>query len=372
MIGLVGVGATPLVVLGCGCFCVTLFLQSLSIFASRKITRAGGPLESLGLGTVQISAAAAKSIRIFEFQVSQMQLLDFFLGLYYLLYVGVAGQRDMLLDFPSGVFPVCCGVLLGFVLPHAMVVVLGVKVAGELATDPVVEARKLIRDTATTAAAWDAAVVPAVLKLAETILPTLSDGFGVPLVGLTVGCWVATFGCFVLILVLRDPVKISVYAVSMILTGFVPLLAALPVAQTSTACDRILETLNCKRMATIGASAASAGKHHAGTKHIEELEKALSKLNFGQGLGFVLNGRIINVAVLGAMATKVATGLVAVVPLIIGLRFQPGVGAGRHAACSLTAAQGALLRSCAELALGNATATCSFRNLTLEAILQAG
>ena len=124
--------------------------------------------------------------------------------------------------------------------------------------------------------------------------------------------------------------------------------------------------------AIIGASAASvstADKHHARTKRIEELEKALKKLNFGQGLGFTVGGTVINVHTLTQMGAKIATGLFACIPVIIGLRYQPSIDASAHAACSLTATQASMLRSFAELALGNATETCSFRNVTLEAIL---
>ena len=133
----------------------------------------------------------------------------------------------------------------------------------------------------------------------------------------------------------------------------VPLLVAANVAATSSRCDLLMDALNATAIV------------HGESCHLrlDYLIRALSRLNRGQGIGFVVCGIVLDRKRLRSLAFAIASGLSTLFTALLALRDD----APQHAAadaCVLSESEGDIIRS---LLSGR---DCAF-NMTLESVLDA-
>ena len=121
--------------------------------------------------------------------------------------------------------------------------------------------------------------MPEILKLINDTLPALSRGWADGLLTLWASMWMLAFGRFALSI---DTGKKSHY-------GFIfatfPLFLAADVAGASSDCDTLKDELNNKRGADL--SVENDAK-------LFVIERLLQNLNKGQGLGFVVAGKVLD------------------------------------------------------------------------------
>ena len=133
----------------------------------------------------------------------------------------------------------------------------------------------------------------------------------------------------------------------------VPLLVAANVAATSSRCDLLMDALNATAIV------------HGESCHLrlDYLIRALSRLNRGQGIGFMVCGIVLDRKRLRSLAFAIASGLSTLFTALLALRDD----APQHAAadaCVLSESEGDIIRS---LLSGR---DCAF-NMTLESVLDA-
>ena len=124
-------------------------------------------------------------------------------------------------------------------------------------------------------------------------------------------------------------------------------------AGASSDCDTLKDELNNKRGADL--SVENDAK-------LFVIERLLQNLNKGQGLGFVVAGKVLDRTTLKTIFVAVSSFLGTVVPVVLALR--PTTAVAGTAACSLPAYHRDAIRA----VMASANATCSY-NVSLSAIL---
>ena len=209
------------------------------------------------------------------------------------------------------------------------------KDASRCVSSEVAETSTIIDKTSATAAEWDALVVPRVLKLVNVTLPALSKGWANGLLALWTSCWAYELGFCINFLDTDRGVMIVFCAFG----ACIPLGFALGVAGTSSDCDTIKATLNTKR------ATDTSVENHAKLAAVESL---LQNDNNGQGLGFVVAGRVMDRKTLKAIFIAMIGFLGTVLLMIIALRPTLSVP------CAATAA----VAACTDLSSDRGAAEC--------------
>ena len=348
--------ATPLALMAASCYAATFLLLPVPLFALRRVSREGGALAVLGVGSRRVGAAAAARLGRWDTGLTAFVIPWVVLGILVVLGVAEAPQEGAVARWHGvvyGLYNMCIGPLL-------FSYILAMKTASYLASHAVRECRRGLLRTAATDPAWDAVVVPATLELARTTLPTLSAGFGGGLCAFGGATWLFTLGSFATFLEQEQDGAYTLFM--MVFSACLPLVLAMDVAAASTDCDGLLSALNAKRMATMDLTVDAK---------VALLEAVLTKLNGNRGLGFVVSGKVVDRAALKSVFATILGGLVTAVPVILALQPKSGGAGDDGASCDLSVEQRAMLRAYAGLVLGpDATAACAASNLTLGAILR--
>lgn len=331
------------------CFsAVATCLLSLSVFSLRRVTHADGHLNQLGMGVVYISTRAANTLT--RWNVVLMMIVGIFQWQF--IYVsgkfGVLGQHSddnpiyhlepgetelTVLQRANGLL---WGLVAGLLYPCLVVWYLTLKEASVLVYDEVIETRRKLVSTKVESAGWESVVVPQVLKLINTTLPVLSEGWGDGLIAIWLGCWVQGIGVFCLFLqtyATRLSVAHHVFGmIGVVAYSLGPLLIAHDVASASSACDSILTSLNDKRKASLlDSSVTTEGK-------LQQLERAICLENRGAGIGFVVVGRVVDRSSLTTVLASMSALLGTIIPIFLAL--QPHrLSSADASLCSLSDAE---------------------------------
>jgi len=144
---------------------------------------------------------------------------------------------------------------------------LSLKQASNLVSDAVLAVRDKIDAVDTTSPIWETEVVPETLKLIQETQPILTEGWETALFGFWLGLWAGALSNYCKIL---DRGATGVRSSSRV-NAFFPLLVCIDVAQATSDCDNITDSLNAKRI--------KSGIHLRGHAEIEVLETALRNTN---------------------------------------------------------------------------------------------
>ena len=279
----IGEDPTALRLLSQSCRAVGDVLIMLPLFSLRRVTRDMYQI-SLGVGSTKIAPMAATRLRrwhAFLLACATFAGLGWW-GLYNILWVGLAGQEDpyyedyqiqpgkTALTAHQRVHALLLGLYSTYVAPLVYCSwYLSLKEASVLVRCEVVDCRVLISQTPATSARWDSEVIPSLLKLIQVTLPTLSTGWADGLLAVWAGLWVTAVGVFAKFV---DGGNLGdlVFTLG---AACLPLFLAVDVADASSECDTIKETLNDKR------AADQSSENHAKLVVIESL---LQNVNMGQ------------------------------------------------------------------------------------------
>ena len=195
-----------------GCSAAASVLLSLSLFSLRRVTAADGQLSQLGMGTVSISARAAKGLGLWSAALTAFTAFLVLNAAKVSLSFGVLGEvqpenpnyhlepGETELTVLQRSNAVLWSGITVLIYPMLLAWYLALKEASILVSDEVVETRKKIVGTKVDSAEWESAVVPQVLRLIDETLPALSSGWGDGLVAIWAGFWVQAIGAFALFL----------------------------------------------------------------------------------------------------------------------------------------------------------------------------
>ena len=158
-----------------------------------------------------------------------------------------------------------------YVWPCVFIWYLALKEASKIIFAVVLRVRSALDESSQMSTHWDETVVPAILQLVETTMPTISSGFADGMMAVGVAFWMYAASAFCTFL---DNESFGSLARSFGLLCF-PLLVALDVAGASSDCDSIMRTLNDKRGKAMDSLETDA--------KIQHLERYLTLSNRGQG-----------------------------------------------------------------------------------------
>jgi hypothetical protein len=148
------------------------------------------------------------------------------------------------LTTPQRVFAIISGLVNIFAIPMVFTWYLALKQASLHVTTIISYIHKSVIAGSPLAQDWDHEVVPTLRLAMQTILPTLSAGFGDGIIAVWSAFWMISLGCFAQYLQDGAPL----FLVYMCMAATFPLFLALDVARASTACNQILAALNNKRI----------------------------------------------------------------------------------------------------------------------------
>ena len=316
-----GASTAPLRTLAQCCRAVGDVLLMLPLFSLRRVTR-GAYWESLGAGSVELTAEATS--RLGKRHGALLALALFmalgYWGMFNIVWVGILGIEDpyyvdyqiqpgeSALTVQQRLHALLLGLYAAYVAPLVYCAwYFSLNEASELVRAEVAGCRERIDKTAATSDEWDAEVVPVLIKLSQETLPALSKGWADGLLAVWAGLWVTALGTACKFLHTRDLSDLVLTAGG----ACAPLVLAADVAGASSACDKIMGALNARRAADL-----SYDNHCK----LEVVETLLSHLNKGQGLGFVVSGKVLDRSNLRNIFAGLVGFLGTALPLIFALQ----------------------------------------------------
>ena len=168
------------------------------------------------------------------------------------------------------------------------------EVAAALVTDAVEDIIEAALAVSPLSDDWQAKVVRPALQLARGVMSALSGGWSRGLSIVFIGCWLLTVAVFGAALSMangsarsgdnlaKGVVQILIVILIDVMILFLPLQMSRCVAQVSSSCDDLMNTLNERRLDDLGSS-----------EQLLALELALKNLHNGQGLGFIIGGGVV-------------------------------------------------------------------------------
>ena len=184
---------------------------------------------------------------------------------------------------------------------------LSLTVATTLSSMSISDAMSLIKalDGNSTPAQWEKAE-SAALQLATHTMPCLSGGFS-PIVMCVFGCgWGGSILMFCEGLMGRSGPLIGASMAAMM-----PVAAAWTIAGTSTQCAHLMDQLNKQRMMNL--------RSH---ERLTALETALRQQNNGKGLGFTVQGILLDHRMLSQIGLAIVSIFSTIIPGVLLLRYQ--------------------------------------------------
>jgi hypothetical protein len=210
----------------------------------------------------------------------------------------------------------------------------------------------------TASEAWSTRVAKPTVALSNEVMPTLSR-FGTPLMATFATFWSYALGFFALALnpdiaTLSQRIGLSwiptviLIATCLLTAGvcaFIPMYICSAPASVSTLCGDLKNELNCVRLKDLCPETDA---------RVCILERGLSNINHGQGIGFAFGRVVVDSAMLKELAVKLAGVLFTIVPLIWAWR---AAGSGDLHPCTLTKDQGNAWQTFA----AQFNSTCTYR-----------
>jgi hypothetical protein len=228
---------------------------------------------------------------------------------------------------------------------------LTLKEASVLVRDDITVCCARIEETSTTSDGWHSKVLPGVLNLVRNTVPRLSEGWADGLLAIWLGLWMTTLGIFAKFLDGGNMADLG----QTVAGACFPLVFAADVADASSACDAIGEALNAKRAANM-----SYENHST----LEVTESLLRNLNKGQGLGFVVAGKVLDKSTLRSIFAAMTGFLGTAIPLILALKQETTTRVAGDTQCDISAQNIAVIQS----ELMGRNETCLY-NVSLGAVL---
>lgn len=195
---------------------------------------------------------------------------------------------------------------------------------------------------------WKNEVEEPVLKLATKTFPTVCVAYGMFVVTFIGEFWSVGFVAILNFARFQDPTT----ALLGCFAYLAPLYCFWSLAHLSSKCDGLHEALNTKRLNNLNDGA-----------NIEQLERALERLNKGKGIGFVVFGYVLDIPTMKRVLSLLVSGLVAGLPFALSLAPSNGDGV-----CELTRTQADTIRA---VMMGH-NKSCTYDNITLSDIIQNG
>jgi hypothetical protein len=190
-----------------------------------------------------------------------------------------------------------------------------IQVAAALVTDVIQDIIEAACNLSPDSDSWEEQVVGPALKLPRYTMTALSNGWSRGLLILFIGCWLLTVAIFGAALSLAtgsskdDPTRVVIVILIDFLILLLPLQMSRCVAQVSSGCDDLMNTLNDKRLDNLGDS-----------ERLRALELALKSLNNEQGLGFVIaDDTVLDRRVLRNMFFSVASVFGTLAPILFSI-----------------------------------------------------
>ena len=280
----------------------------LQCFAAAAYKNEAFPaLRALGFNTGHITNEAAQNLRQVARLVSLVVPVFWFVGLR-LMFLAFTDSTNKIIWYwrlVSGLYTVVGG-------PSICVLVFSMVIGAALANRQILQLIEAVDHTTPSDRAWTD-VEEKCVKLADEIMPAVSNGWGTMTIIFIITYWLVGFGQFV------SWLRYSSWfnAVFTILIFAFSLLVFWPLAVTSSNCDRLMIAFNKRRLAHVGDRDA----HHK----ILEVEIALRRLNLDQGLGFVIAGTVVDQRKIKQLFLAVGTSLSPVFATVMALRPAPTI-----------------------------------------------
>jgi hypothetical protein len=325
-----------------------------------RVTGTGaGQLAALGAGEARISERARRDLGRAHAWMSALAVFFVMLSLICFVSATRVGTRSKLTGRLITESYAIAVVLGGLALVNTALAFFPwwhtLKSASALVADAVAETRQLIERRSPTSPEWESEVLPSVLGLCDETLPRLSEGWGDGVGFVFLGWWFVAAGFFALFLE-AEATMMGVMSVLCVLT---PLVISYDAAAASSDCDGLTDVLNNKRMR---GDANDKDVDHA----ITLVEKILDRQNTKQGLGFTVGQRVMDLKTLGNIVAAIGGFATTAVPILFSLRPSTvSIGAD---ACDLSAAQVAIVKGAAQVAIMMGNETCAY-NVTISEIL---
>ena len=331
-----------------------------------RAVRPNGPLEQLGLGSKRVAQKQVASLQKLRWVLvaATVPAVLFMLQFNLTMIVSgwgwlIAGKRiAMMADAPGcycdgdvlalpdaanvtdlcqpnalkaaiaiGCFPIiCANYLVGMV--SAATWFMSLKVAVALAHDDVIEVVNVVTSEALSdETLWTEGVARPTIALATDTMRSLSAGWGTGTAFAFLLPWVIAFTNFLTmvhqIVTKTDYADHARHGLVVFVMACFPLLLARDVAAVSSLCDTLLARINNLRLRWRSSSDAEAV--HARTY---PLQCTLRELNHGQGLGFVLLGKVMDTRTLNLLFFSLVSFFSTAVPILISMLPDPSAQGG--------------------------------------------
>lgn len=207
-------------------------------------------LEALGAGAVEISQSSYKGLQRLRWQTRLGQLGSFLLSfmLSFMVYYVTSGYNSPVMGvFLAGL---CCSLLTALMI--MLDFVLALEVGAVLTADAVVEVAMKVETVAPTDECWQSEVVAAALQLDTKHVGVLSRGFGRGLVAVYSLCWSIALMIFCYGQIYKFVESGSLLMAAVFL--YIPMMISAGVAQVSTSCDDLMQSINACRIKDLALS----------------------------------------------------------------------------------------------------------------------
>ena len=349
-------------------FGLSVPIFSLLLPGLRKVALDGGNLDALGFRTLKVRRSDVRSLRTISAVMTLLMSI-------WVPMISFAVTRVFILGIPKPQAPEWAAyekngttlslesrarnlpmvLSFGIFVPFAIMFYIALKIGAMLASVAVRNQTEIIKATSPKTDDWEAKAVSGCMRLIKVVLPSMSDGFSSGLLSFFAAFWLFSFGMGLdMLLGSRSQSILDWFLAGCF--AFLPLGMSLGAATTSTQCDSLQESLNDKRCESINDS----------DEKLERLERSLERCNRGQGLGFVVGGRVMDRRTLQLIGASMCGALTTVVPLIFGLNPPTSFVNINMEMCALSDTQTASVQA----ALLDANASCSYDNVTLASVLR--
>jgi hypothetical protein len=319
---------------------VIFFTASPFILALTKVTqelfavlRPDGELARLGLGDTKVSVSALATLEkqrkltrlVQAFSVGVGTLFAAPSGIFMIVMAMGMGRATIAQGATISTTLLLAAVFLVVTVPLACEFALSLQVAAALTSDSVLEVVHAVNSVSPVDdTQWNGRVVQPSLELANGPVALLSRGWGGGLALLYIGLWSLSLGLvfsfsqqLVMISAYFSPFRFNglllTTAAVLLLLGM-PMAISVAVAQVSTSCDDLGDSINQRRIEDLDRS-----------PRLLALELALQNLNNRQGLGFLVFDTVLDKKRLRSIYTAVGGLFATLVPVI--LAFNSGSSA---------------------------------------------
>jgi hypothetical protein len=342
-----------------------IFLTS-TVTSLKEVVAAGGGLEKLFLGVgaePRIRQANRAILRRWSVGLITVTAIFFLQGWFFLYMVffmvgktsNLTGRLLTPLYVYMGILP--CFPMWTMYMPVFYVWLYALQWGALFAAETIERVAELVgRANPTHRDEWHSELIPAVMVLVQQTMPDLSKGFGSALGWFTFASWLEALAFFAIFLKGRTIPALMV----MLFFLFLPFAVAYTLMKTSDMCDELRDKINDRRKPYLTSSDTEMSQK--AELNVAMLMRYLNNLNRQQGLGVVVWGMVIDIAMVTKIFTALISFVVTVVPIVATLHKPAEPAEGNESdfyTCGPTAEQLALFEATAAL-----NASCTY-NLTV-------